>query len=708
MALEAIDMHQPDVALLIDFLTLVVDSQEVRSIPIIQKQILNCGDASYVYHTMHWIPPLELRKTVRKVFTVLNNYLESHKQAIDDAEYEQKYFFAKQILTLVNSVTVKIDKLANNVGWRKGRLLVNSSEFKEIQLSLQARLKTMAQVSLMDEADAVLFHSKQKLPSIMQLNMQWDKLDRTAIDLSKVMQDLDYELMLIKSIEDKFLVPSTLLKTGASKVGSQLVEDKSLSADQLADLYETTNKLLHAYAFDIKSQVWYMIKEYLPEARKYKKSGIHGLLVKALMALMLSASEPAAKMTMRKTALDYYKDYIHFTRQALSTHVFKGWLLSPSSKSRLDRFAYQLLGFSIWCKMRVPFYKHELIMPLLEKWGIIHSPSIQTSFTYDQVIDLLKGLPSVLGSMMHPVSLPNRDHKKAGFYPNIKGYLPTLMAGLKCAHKSRSIPIISVCTPVQQKRIDQAVLSDEMRLFFSYYQECRSNRKIVILDLEDSMSWKELARSKATYRHVASLQEKNLQWVNLPLKGLIEQVVGEGSVGSHEFISNLFETLNKYHELYPTSYKLDAILREIISEQSLNELLNLLGLKQLSHKQQCFVIELLVSWMALVSIDSLDPDFIWVLSKSGVDYGPAFIAQWAFLLQDNNSISRDEFLPLLTRLLGPCLINRRRGLVHEEIHNLCCWIENLKKVHKAKSKQDNYLQQVLRLSLDDLGMIYPV
>ena len=706
MALEAIEMHDVDVVSVIDFLALVINKEDVTSLPLRQDRVLRFGDHNYSYKSLYWIPSSDLRKTVRKVFGALYDYVDSMGQVWSDTEDLSKHIVAKDILNIVEEAAKKIDSIAHVVGWKKGRDLSKSVEYYEITNVLRKRLRRMAHFSHLEKADAISFHSKSKIPSLAQVDLQWDTVDKKAIDISKVVADLDYELMLIKSVEDRLLVSPNLVRKGLKSASKGLSDSKRLNKKELAILNQVTNLSLQQYASRIKNQIWFMVDEYFIEVRRQNKGGPYELLSKSLLALMLAASSASSSLNNKKRSIDYYKDYVCFYKKALQSNIVKGWLACPPQKNRLDRLAYRLLGFSLWVKMRIPFYNSSHLQPFLDVLGL--TPDLSPDqLGWDQIIGVLEQSEKSFGSSIHPDLLPDREQLKIGFNPNINGYLPSLTAGIKCLKTNKSIPIVSICAPVIQKRIDQAAITDEMKMLFSYFQDRRSHRKIIVLDLEDAMSWNGLARSKATYAKLSKIEEKNLYWINLPLKGLLEKVVKDKAVEAVEFANLFMEKLNEYHELYPSSYKLEAYINNIVTEKSIAKLLFHLSLAKLNKNEQAFAINFLVQWISLLSIAHLDPDFIWVVSKGGIDYGPTFISELGLLLNFSASIDQKSLRQLFSKLLGPSLINRRRGLVKEDLEYVKNWISSLHQIYSKNTIDSSSLEEVMKVSLDDLKLFYP-
>src|SRR5581483_8101307 len=249
-------------------------------------------------------------------------------------------------------------------------------------------------------------------------------------DLETVRKDKKYELFLIRN-EDNTPYFNRALLYHMQLVGQfdVLFADSSME-DPFLRIEIINDKDANLSAKEILKMAAPYIDDFFKDAMKFKNIPFVAALSKALIALMMAGnSRNLLQNALAKHSFNYYADFQHYLRAALSTAEYRKLISKPSAQS--ERFIQSALHLShvlcksFFTKIGIRRDMIELIHALIEKGS---EGSIQESQTAsplalwnnlhdkdDSIRFLFERYPN--GPLLKTLKMFNKDNAMQGFDP---------------------------------------------------------------------------------------------------------------------------------------------------------------------------------------------------------------------------------------------------------------------------------------------------
>ncbi|MCI0382119.1 MAG: hypothetical protein L0207_03590 [Chlamydiae bacterium] len=403
-----------------------------------------------------------------------------------------------------------------------------------------------------------------------------------------------------------------------------------------------------------------------------EKSGMLVPLNKALMALMLAASEFNLKEEGReKSCLEYYGDFHFYLRESLTSDEYKKFIDSGTTdrKNLAILNLCHALCFLFFMRMEKRKDSYALFRKFLEKEikKTEEKPAHLFSEVWDGVLDadthfrsFLKGYP--LGPMFKSLELIEENQlKKVGFDPILQKNYPDQL--YIATDGNFHVTVIRLPSPTSQSFLGNVKVVEEFLGFLRFLK--REGKRHLLIDLQNSNLIQERAQKAALSRlSEESFFRETLSFFSLDKSNDFYDQKGEyqNLEDSREFLEAFKKHLT-HHEFSSIPKSVLSIIPDLVKSVfstffSSNEIL--------IQTQRLSFIEITHFFLVLKWIETTSCDVMSFTCKDGLDVGAAMGAGFfAFLhlLQGTKKWEEEDFLLFL--LYHPALIVRERAIHFE-------------------------------------------
>ena len=524
-------------------------------------------------------------------------------------------------------------------------------------------------------------------------------------DLETVKRDRKYELFYIRQEDGKPFFNRNLLRHIKLVSDFDQIVGPVEGKDPLLSISILVDKGIQGIADGVKNRIKDELADYLFHTKSNKDLEIVKMINGLITSLVLAANpKNLATDKTGKTCSVYFKDCHQFLRKILSSKEYN--LLRGHSLEELDQLSQSLVLF-------IGSFSHAFItqMSSWESWqGFIydlskenkpvHSKGTLNLFnslieTYDSIQAYLSNYPS--GPLFKTLDTFKVRGEDEGFDPFMQGNCSEFIYSFSC--KALYTQCLRFPCPTFHAHINQVQIINEFLSFLTFLKQKERNKKYLMINLQDSMSWEEHARCKAL-EEVQKKADYSEQFilVTLPKKGDFYNqsdmyLETDESALFFKLIEDQFTGGEECGFYYSHQIKLEEI--KIFTKKMLPMLHKLFfeGKKNLSRKERLDFIELFYLFISLKIIEWIRPDYFSFTCKDGVDIGAMMGAGFYTLIKllgSNQTWSSRETRHLVWLLFGPALKVRER-LINDHIFNrtisaLTCLAVALEKNQKGIMK----------------------
>ncbi|MEI8329201.1 MAG: hypothetical protein WCG14_04300, partial [Chlamydiia bacterium] len=293
-------------------------------------------------------------------------------------------------------------------------------------------------------------------------------------NISQVQSDQQYELLYILNENGQPFYDYEVLRHSSMlyDVEGILVEPVGDTLFQKIEMIQ--DRECHHRAVYILKSSHYMLDEFFAEAFKYKESFFIVSLIKAVMALMLSANPRNLKQTSLsgKTSYDYFFNFQHYLRQALESQEYQKLIMASSDSRPFYATLYVLVHK--WCALYFTCdIDHKemsgIVRRLVSEGGDLveqdegDAPSIWSGLRREDR-GLRHALAKYPSGAIHKLAevFESRQNVK-GFDPLSQQYVPEQLFVVQC--KQKSVVVLRMPCSIHQQVIQKAVLVKEFEGF---------------------------------------------------------------------------------------------------------------------------------------------------------------------------------------------------------------------------------------------------
>lgn len=616
----------------------------------------------------------ENHKKIKKTFQILNAFFEYlyHKQRAQLSDP----LMQREITAILQLAAEAVEGVKHHPSFFKA--LFNTEqmipEYEELKQFYEVKIVKKIQQATEGESWGKEVESKDG----EELNLEKQALR----DLESVSCDRDYDLFNISKEDGTSFFNPTLLHY--IRMAGSFEESLGSEDDMLKQAESLLTRDYHVSAREILNEAANLIEEFYKNALRYKDLEMVAALNKACMALMLAANpHHLMRQSGGKNCQAYFVDFQKFLRQALVSDEYRRFSARAVEKLEVfHRVAFHLaealcglLFMRDGAQKEILFFLHNLLRG--ERSGDLHATLLER----DQMIrESLKNCPS--GPLLKALETLHESHKKR-FDPFLQHNVPAQRFSIHS--ESLHVTFMHLPAPVHQEFIDRIDIVEE----FKGYLNSLNEKKHLLINLQDRMSWKEHHRSIS----LENLSTKGQYAPNLDVVTFAKHTDFYNQVNEYKaledaasfcaHLKNQISSGEQYGFYYPESFNQEEFIQPIITLVHEQFFANR---KTLSVKERRDFIEIFYFFLILWILDVRQPDSVSFTCKDGIDTGAAEMALFygfSRMLSHNAEWSDTDKDFFLFSLYTPALLIRHRALDLEPFTRTLSALEHFEKALKA-------------------------
>jgi hypothetical protein len=617
------------------------------------------------------------------------------------AELEEK---VKSVMVLVGDSAKKLDAYGELIEKEAHKSLLACKEYQNLQEFTRKNLSRAVTEGVLGKW---ILEVAKGAWSVRGTHAPTQKINRIFVDLESVKNDSEYELFYLRKEDGgRFFSPELIRNIKlVSDFGDFL--EKAKPGDLLTDIDIWQDRMLQQTAKQIIRYAEPELSLLFKEVHRHKDHDLVADLCKAAIALF-AASNPRnlKKDVSTKACRDYFGDFLHFYRAALTSIAYQKLVAYPSKKSHvigaailkvsrgLAQGLFRHRGYIETAKPLV----HQLIEEGGKEISIEHQREAdclwsRLAYAGKAVDKVMKTHPSgplnkvikaiVKGQYRHLEPL-NKDNPPAYFY--------TLCWG------DNATEVLRIPSPTSQESIASAEIIPEYQAFLDFPEE-----KHLMFIVQDRTTWKECARTRA----LEALENLN-HAVTLPMD---TDFYNQSSLyfeedGAQVFLDQLLDMAGDLNAGY--YFKADEWEKiEPLVPKMINTIHSLFFQNKptLSRTERMVFIDIFYLFIALKAIAQVNPKTISFTCKDGLDTGNLFAVwlQTFYLLMADSPVDEAVIAGLQAEIFAPALLNRERSVLKNRFTRFIQAVKHVESV-KAKIGAKNYshlVKEALRLLIGD-------
>jgi hypothetical protein len=524
-------------------------------------------------------------------------------------------------------------------------------------------------------------------------------------DFESLIRDLDYELFYIVDEKGEYYLDDKRLRNLKLTVEFDMQGSSSFEEDPFLKMNAMLDRDVQASALQILTACREEIQAFYQKRGKLITFTVTESLNKAIMALFLTANpKHLLQRTTKKNSGRYFHDFHLFLREALKVSEYQKWLAYPPEEieakillnltwklcnalvERVGGIKQEAIGL-IYRTMR----RGEEIQP---KEELHRGKSIWEQLLYDdeKFRTLLKQFPKgPLLKVLEMVRMSREEGVVVPFDPWIQGSLPLHLYTLR--HKKHTVDVLRMAAPIRQGMINRVEIVDEFRGFL--LSLASENKKHLLIQLQDPLSWKEAARSKAVEEIAKNKNfSSQLMVLTLPKNTDFYHQKGEYSEQGKatEFVKNFKGQINSHKESgfhFPDPWKkkdleswVDSALtwvhQELFAEKA-----------TLTRREREDFIEIFYQLMMAEAIVHLEVDSISFTCKDAVDTGAlaSGLLYGTLQLIQQGALSKEQVDVLRYLFYFPALSVRERAPDPEQCNRALSALDTLSRAIEEHGKK---------------------
>ncbi len=534
-------------------------------------------------------------------------------------------------------------------------------------------------------------------------------------DIEVVRRDDRYDLFYIKDEAGRPYFNKNLLRHIGLVGEFDALFNSFEGEDPFLRMKGIQDKEVHQVAQKILKEVHPTLDAFFKGALHYKSNPFIFTLMKASMALML-AGNPRNLLynAAPKSCVRYYGDFLLFLRDALSTAHYTKYLDSlPEEDEGFFSGALHLIH-----TLCVAFFMTEVssseIDQLIRKMVHPENPLPPAPFNLaspmaiwhnlinedEKIRHFLKHYPS--GPLMKAVDILKEVDFPKCFDPLAQGHLPSSLFSFSWG--DYHVTCLRLPCPTSQSVINKADVNEEFKGYLRSFESPSNPQKLLIINLQNRLSWQEKARSKALE--------------DLAIEPEFSEVLSLTTLSKE---GSFYHQLEEYRADIKASAFMDQCYEQIeggegvgfwIPEKLLKQILafcdqlmpilhqEIFGSKEiLTRKNRLDFIELIYLFLSLKLIEIFHPTLIGFTCKDGVDVSSCATAGLFCLLKilkTDTFLSEEEQRFIQWMLYSQSLSLRERAIDLQRMSRMISALSILHaQLQRDRAKTLNSLEKIL-------------
>jgi hypothetical protein len=589
----------------------------------------------------------------------------------------------KGIASMMSLVGESANKIETYLTYRMGKAsnvkIAGREEFKALQTFYVNRFSKKFEGGIDGEAAwSEEWKENEEAPLL--------DLSKTGLkDFETVKRDSEYELFYLRKEDGKPYFSTDLLRNIKLTCDFEL-EAETFEEDPLLKVRAMQDRDLLASAGQILGDCHPLISDFYKIVRKLGENDLAQTLSMSLLALFMAANpRHLLQNTIGKSCLQYFDDFHHFLRSSMKTAEYQKLIAYPPEKN--DKTASVLLGLTHHLSRsffeRIGGVKQESIglihrtmrrgeeIKQKEKKHILKGETVWNQFLIDdeKLRSLLAQFPN--GPLFKILDLVREEQDEDSivpFDPIGQHNLPSRL--YEMSRKGKKIDILRIPSPTRQSYINKVEIVDEFRGFLRALAGEKTQKKHLLINLQDRTSWKEFSRSRALESMQMNAEfNQQLFVLTLPMETDFYYQLNEylNLNQADEFLAafqSQLESASDCGYFLPPQINADEWIR--FGKKALPAIHELFfhNKNSLTRKNREDFIEIFYQFFVLKCIDWLEPDSISFTCKDAIDTGAAMSGLfYGFLKLLTGDFSKKEEQDFIRWIFyTPALFIRERGI----------------------------------------------
>lgn len=686
----------------VETLSNIADLQIDQVVDVEEPEVF-AADMPVKHRAIHWLHQREATETiniVKDTFCAILKYLKDfYKKSSFDSTDPNALEGIKTVMVLVGEAAKKLDKCTAVFFKNKKDSVTELKEYKRLQEFYLKQITRKIDEEKLGEwifglsHKRIIFHKTAKLKALKAIQAR-----HVFIDFDSVKNDTEYELFLLRKEDGtRFYSPRLvrnikLISNFGNLLSNPAQVDPLLNIGIWESRYANhlANAIIKSSGKEIEQYFSLMVQE---ESRAFVET-----LNKAIIALFMAAKiQNLVHDDSLKDCKDYFRDFQVFVRECLSSNDYHKLMAYPREDDLLSTLVVKIIRTFCSTMYSGLIYPHELtgmVQGLLQESESKHLhdqknalPSLASigarlGAEYQALSKFIKQHPS---GTMNKILNTLEDGTDNSFDPLMQGNLPSMLYAIYVHDKV--IPVGRWPSVTRQQFIDKAALNEEFKAFLNDCLDQR--RKVLLINFQDRVSWRERARTEAIedlaksdltkniidvvtfskdtefYRQLSPYTNENHR--DVFIANFKRQL--ESEAGGYLFGGNLALSLRKFY-----GPCMEEICKIFFSNKNV-----------LTCEDRLNFIEIFYLFLMLKVIDLVKPDIIGLSCKDALDVTSAVATElyvfMKLLSQEQLSENDREFIDLM--IYCPCLLTRERILNPDRLNRM---VSVLKVIESVRSQ----------------------
>lgn len=638
-----------------------MEIDEKTPIGLLQDKKLTTREEDFTYKEIEWLfpeVPQNFIDNIKPTYRVVLEYLkEIYHNPETDWENEKTIHGIQSVMNLVGDAANKIKEyfalFHQNVDFTQ------TEEFQAVEnFFREFILKKIPQVEGKEAWEKDWDKNKKAL--------LFDVEKSGLKDFESITKDEDYELLYIRDESDASFLTAELVQN--LKLYARLESEKKEKEDPFIMLRKLNRRDIQISSRQILNMLEKEIQEFYKFQFNCVKNRLAGAINKSIMALMLAANPN--NLNKMKSCQNYFENFQAFLRQGFHSEEYRKVITKTEEKKDsniiflvrlLNKISYSLFN-------RLGGVKEEFIgfIHYLKRKGQDKEKLERASFwsfleeTDDNIHSFLNKFSNATLSKVLDV-LRLEEEKAVAFDPLMQGNIPERLYDIS------KRKVLRLPCPTKQAIISKADIVEEFLGFLRVLKEEKKSH--LLINLQDRLSWRENARSKA----LEDIEQNSESPSAISVVSLSKDSSFYHQNDNYFAFTNGFRFIDEFKKLLLNNEegffipaKLKTKDMEAFVDDCLNTIYNFFFLEKadLSRQERLDFIEIFYHFFILKLIEMTNPASISFTSKDAIDSSSVLNASfYSFIkLLNKSHIGKEDEDYILWLIYTPAFLVRNRAV----------------------------------------------
>lgn len=639
---------------------------------------------------------------VREIFSLLLKHVKKLQERSAE-EKETSIRQVKSIMAMVGEAAETLDRYTALFEQSSGLSVTQLSEYKRLQEFYTKRVEKQVDDQLLTRWIIGLAGKSDELAKRKARARKKERSKHVFVDLDMVKSDTEYELLLMRKEDGTRFFSPRLIRN--IKLVCDFGGYSHRNGDIFSKVQDWRDIICHVASIHMLRSLSLSMERFYHEAFKHKGRDVVGAINKAFMALMLASSPHHLRVNQegegQKSCQDYFSDFQHYLRSALTTRDYQKFLAYPPKKN----FVMAHCVLDVTQRICRVFFLHlhimnELYVQVSHFLAYAREQSTKTvkadetkgifswsKLAYDYA-EIVKALKHHAAGPLQRILDALEEAQYTSFDSHMQFNLPHAWYDLYI--DELKVNHLRLACPTRQTQINKAAVIDEFKGFLLSVARDGTPTHHLLINLQDRTSWREVSRCHAVEQLQNSSDFANhitvvTLAIDTPFYHQAEEFSKEENAEDfiREFKKELRSTSHGYY--FPEKVK-----KELFPDFTNKTIENIYELffgkaERLSTKERKSFITIFHFFLKLKLIDLVNPTSFSLSCKDGIDLSGAasvfFYVMIKLFKEDELTEFETEYVESM--IYGPSILIRERAMIPEVLNRT---LTSLQIIESLKAK----------------------